>query len=134
MTTSASSATPSPAMLWAGRILTGLPALALAASSLGKLTKAAGVIEMLGHKFGFSSEQVVLIGVIELTCALLYVIPQTAVLGAILMTGYLGGAVLAHLRFEGAFSAPAVLLGAMAWGGLYFRDERVRALLPLRRS
>ncbi len=125
---------PSAASLWAGRVLTALPALALTASSLGKLTSAAGVVEMLVTKFGFAPGHVPLIGAIELLCALLYLVPRTAVLGAILITGYLGGAVLTHLRFEGNFSAPAVLLGALAWGGLYFRDERVRALLPLRRS
>ena len=131
---SSSSSSPARLSVWAGRILTALPALALLGSAAGKLSRAAGVVEMFVDKMGFSPSHVPLIGAIELTCVLLYLVPPTAVLGAILLTGYLGGAVLTHLRFEGTFALPAVLLGAMAWGGLYFRDERVRALLPLRRG
>jgi hypothetical protein len=73
------------------------------------------------------------IGVAELACALLCLIPRTSVLGAILVTGVLGGAVATHVRVEGAFAAP-VVLGVIAWGGLFLRDERIRALLPLRKT
>jgi hypothetical protein len=70
-----------------------------------------------------------------LVCALLYAIPQTAMLGAIVVTGFLGGAICTHVRLGELASPPQViclLLGLMAWGGLYLRDPRVRALLPLR--
>ncbi len=133
-TSSPSSTKPAPAMLWAGRILTALPTIALVASSMGKLTQAAGVIEMLVNKFHFPANQVQAIGAIELFSAILFAIPRTSALGAILITAYLGGAVCTHLHMEGTVSVPSILLAAMAWGGLYFRDERVRALLPLRKA
>jgi hypothetical protein len=71
--------------------------------------------------------------VLELFCAAVYVVPRTAVLGAVLLTGYLGGAVATHVRVGDAFIVP-LLLGVLVWAGLYLRDERVRALLPLRKS
>jgi hypothetical protein len=74
------------------------------------------------------------IGVTEIACALLLAIPRTSVLGAVLVTGYLGGAVATHVRaMQPAFIAPAIL-GALAWLGLYLRDPRLRALLPLKRD
>jgi len=73
------------------------------------------------------------LGIVEASCAILYLIPRTAVLGAILVTGYLGGAVATHARVgDPAFITPA-LLGVIAWLGLFLRDRRVRALIPLRR-
>ena len=74
------------------------------------------------------------VGPIILACAILYTIPATAVLGAILVTGFLGGAICAHVRIGELGSSPEIaslLLGAMAWGGLYLRDPRIRAILPL---
>jgi hypothetical protein len=118
--------------VWAGRVLTGLPALAMLASSLGKLSHAPAVMEGFTGKFGYSAGAVTGIGVLELACAIIYVVPRTAVLGAILVTGYLGGAVATHVRIgDPSFVMPA-LLGVFAWAGLYLRDPRVRALLPLR--
>jgi hypothetical protein len=90
------------------------------------------VVEMMGGKFGYPAGTLIVLGVVELACALLYVMPRTSVLGAILMTGYLGGAVATHVRVGDAFAAPLVL-GVIAWGGLFLRDERIRALLPLRK-
>ena len=71
------------------------------------------------------------IGIVELLCVVLYVLPQTAVLGAILLTGYLGGATASHVPIGEPFHM-AVLLGVAIWGSLYLRDARLRALLPLR--
>jgi len=71
------------------------------------------------------------LGILELACTIVYVIPQTSVLGAILLTGYLGGATLTNLRVGDAFFAP-ILLGVLVWGGLFLRDQRLRALIPLR--
>ncbi|NJN37230.1 MAG: DoxX family protein [Nitrospiraceae bacterium] len=71
------------------------------------------------------------LGVLELVCVILYIIPRTAVLGAILLTGYLGGAILTHLRVGDPFIGP-VVFGVFIWGGLFLRDPRVRALIPVR--
>ena len=71
------------------------------------------------------------IGITELVCTILYVIPQTAVLGAILLTGYLGGAVVTHVRMGEPFILPA-LFGVVLWLGLYLRDPRLRVLIPFR--
>jgi hypothetical protein len=116
-----------------GWVLTGLTFVALAASAAGKLTRATQVVEMMGGKFGYPAGTLVVIGLVELACALLYLIPRTSVLGAILVTGYLGGGVATHVRVEDAFAAP-IVLGILAWGGLFLRDERLRALLPLRKA
>jgi hypothetical protein len=115
-----------------GWTLTVLPALMLVASASGKLVGAVAVKEMMGGKFGYPPGAIVVLGAVELVCALLFVIPRTSVLGAILVTGYLGGAVATHVRAGDAFVAPA-LLGVVAWGGLFLRDERLRALLPFRK-
>jgi hypothetical protein len=72
------------------------------------------------------------LGITELLCTIIYVIPQASVLGAILLTGYLGGAVATHVRIGEPFITPAIL-GMLVWGGLYLRDNRLRELLPLRR-
>jgi hypothetical protein len=83
---------------------------------------------------GFAMDLTRVVGPVALACAMLYAIPVTAVLGAILMTGFLGGAICAHVRI-GELVSPSELfalgLGALAWGGLYLRDPRIRAFLPL---
>ncbi|WP_010187893.1 DoxX family protein [Sphingomonas sp. PAMC 26605] len=84
---------------------------------------------------GFPPSLAIPIGCIILVCAVLYAIPSTAVLGAILVTAFAGGAICTHLRMQEVGSPPewiSVFLGVLAWGGLYLRDDRVRALLPLR--
>jgi hypothetical protein len=83
---------------------------------------------------GFAMDLTRIVGPIILACAILYAIPTTAVLGAILVTGFLGGAICAHVRIGELGSPPeliSLLLGAMTWGGLYLRDPRIRAILPL---
>ncbi len=116
---------------WLGRVFTGLPGLALVASGAMKLTGNPEIVKMLTEKFGFRADHLPVIAVIELACATLYLIPQTAALGAVLLTGYLGGAVVTHLRVGDPVVAP-VLLGVLLWLGLWFRDKRVRGLLPVR--
>lgn len=81
--------------------------------------------------FGYPQKLLLPIAIAEILCTVLYLFPRTAVLGAILLTGYLGGATATHVRVGEQFVAP-VFLGVMLWGGLYFRDSRLRALLPLR--
>ena len=117
-------------MLWAGRILSALPVLMLLFSGVMKLVKPAAVLEgFVG--LGFPESFALGIGIVEIACAVLYVIPRTSVLGAILLTGYLGGATATHVRIGEPFFIP-IVLGVLVWGGLYLRDERLRALLPLR--
>lgn len=128
LTTNAPAATKK--MLWAGRILSALPALLLLFSAAMKLLKTAPVIEGF-TKFGYQEHSLLGIGILELACTALYLIPQTSVLGAILLTGYMGGATATHARINDPFLI-TVIVGVVLWGGLYLRDERLRALLPLR--
>lgn len=118
-------------MYWAGWILGALPCALLTFSGAMKLTQSEQVVESFNH-LGYDPGIAVGLGIVELTCTALYLIPQTAVLGAILLTGYLGGATATHLRIgEPNFVAP-VIVGMVLWAGLYLRDPRIRALLPLR--
>jgi len=117
-------------MLWGGWALTILPAAVLILSGFMKVLKPEFIVTGFAH-MGWPSELAVGLGIVEITSAVLYLIPRTAVLGAILLTGYLGGAVATHLRIgEPIFGA--VGLGVIVWLGLYLRDARIRALAPLR--
>ncbi len=118
-------------MLWAGRITSALPVLMLLFSGIMKLVKPAGVVEGF-TRLGYDESLAVGLGIVELGCTVLYLIPRTSVLGAILLTGYLGGAIATHVRIgDPQFFFP-IILGVLVWGGLYLRDNRLRALLPLR--
>jgi uncharacterized membrane protein YphA (DoxX/SURF4 family) len=121
----------SKAALWTGRVMSALPVLMLILSGSMKLIKPAAVVDGFAH-LGWPEHLALPLGIIELTCTLLYVIPRTSVLGAILITGYLGGATATHARLGEPWFAP-VLLGMLAWGGLFMRDTRVRDLIPLRK-
>ena len=120
-------------MLWAGRIMSALPALFLLFDGGAKLVQPAPVVEGT-VKLGYPVSVILGLGIVLLASTLLYIIPRTAVLGAILLTGYLGGAVASNLRIqEGWFVILfPVFFGALIWGGLYLRDARLRALIPLR--
>lgn len=85
-------------------------------------------------KYGYPESAFMVLICVEAACAVLYLIPQTAVLGAILLTGYLGGAVATHVIADEASWFMAVLVGIFAWGGLFLRDPRIRALIPLRKK
>lgn len=115
---------------WAGVVLTVLPALMLIMSGVMKLTGGTEVEKGFQH-LGWPAHLAVALAVVEFTCTVLYLIPRTAVLGAVLLTGYLGGAIATHVRLEEQFVAP-VVLGVVLWFALYLRDARVRALLPFR--
>ncbi len=120
--------------LWGGRILSGLPALFLLADSVGKFLKPPPVVEGT-VKLGYSESILLPLGIVLLACTALYLIPRTSVLGAILLTGFLGGAVATHARVgDPLFSHILfpVYFGVMLWGGLYLRDPRLRELIPLR--
>jgi DoxX-like family len=119
--------------LWAGRTMSALVVIALVADGTIQLFAPAQIASML-REIGFAIELTRVLGPIVLACAILYAIPATTVLGAILVTGFLGGAICAHVRIGELGSPPeiiALLLGAMTWVGLYARDPRVRAILPL---
>ena len=120
-------------MLWAGRIMSYLPALFLLVDAIAKLVKPAPVVEAT-VKLGYPESVVVPLGIVLLVCTLLYLIPKTAVLGAILLTGYLGGAVATHVRVSDSLFTIffPVIFGILIWGGLYLRDERLRMLIPLK--
>jgi hypothetical protein len=119
-------------MLWTGWILGVLPSLLLVFSGTMKLMKSEDLVKGFEH-LGYPEHLALALGIVEVGCTLVYLIPRTAVLGAILLTGYLGGAVATHVRLlEVQFLAPLVL-GVLVWGGLYLRDPRVRALIPYRR-
>jgi hypothetical protein len=123
----------SKTMLWAGRIMSGLPALFLLVDGVMKLVKPPQVVQAT-VELGYPESAILGMGIALLASVVLYMIPRTAVLGAILLTGYLGGAVATHVRVgAGLFTVvfPAIF-GALLWGGLYLRDARVRALIPLR--
>jgi len=122
-----------PWLLWTGRILTALPVLMMVFSTTGKIARPPAVLEGMG-KFGWPESTLLILAVLELGSVLVYLVPRTAVLGAILMTGYLGGAVATHVRIGDPGWPTALVLGIFVWAGLYLRDERLRALLPLRQS
>ena len=117
-------------MLWAGRIMSALPVLLLVFSAVAKLMKPASVVEGF-VRLGYPESLILPIGVLELVCAVVYAIPRTSIFGAILLTGYLGGATATLVRGGEAFFAP-VVAGVLVWGGLFLRDQRLRALIPFR--
>ena len=116
----------------AGYILTGLPALFLLVDGVMKLFKPEFVVKET-VRLGYAEWTIIPLGIVLIICTLLYLLPTSSVLGALLLTGYLGGAVATHVHlFEGTFNVLfPVIIGAMIWGGLYLRDVRLRALLPL---
>ena len=119
--------------LWAGRIMSWLPALFLLVDAVMKFVKPEPVVKAT-VELGYPESSILPLGIVLLGCTMLYLIPRSAVLGAILLTGYLGGAVSAHVRAgDGPFAIIfPVIFGALLWGGLYLRDARLRTLLQLR--
>ena len=119
--------------LWTGRIISALPVLFCIFDGVMKLVKPPVVVQAT-VQLGFPESTIVPIGIALLACTALYVIPRTSVLGAILLTGYLGGAVATHVRV-GAGLFPIlfpVVVAMLIWVGLYLREERLRPLIPLR--
>jgi hypothetical protein len=119
--------------LGAGWIMSAFVVIALVADGTIQLFAPTQLASIL-RETGFAIEMTRVLGPIVLTCAILYAVPATSVLGAILVTGFLGGAICAHVRIGELGSPPEIislLLGAMAWGGLYARDPGIRAILPL---
>jgi hypothetical protein len=117
-------------MLWAGRILSALPVLLMVLGGTFGLLKPAAVAPQFAH-YNYPDGALLRITIVEIACAIIYAIPRTSVLGAILLTGYLGGATATHVRVGEPFVLP-VIVGIVVWAGLFLRDDRIRALIPLR--
>lgn len=126
---------PGSKAIWAGRIMSGIVVLFLLFDATIKLIPLDVVIST-SRELGIPVELARTLGVLTLVCTLLYAFPRTSVLGAILLTGYIGGAIYVHVRagsplFSHTFFG--VYLALLVWGGLYLRDARVRAFIPFRR-
>jgi DoxX-like family len=123
----------SKSALWTGRIISGLVVLFMVFDGVTKLMRVEPVLKAAAQ-LGFSVHQIVGIGIVLLICTLVYVVPRTSILGAILLTGYLGGAVAIQVRagnplFETLFP---VIFGVLTWAGLFMRDHRLREMVPVR--
>ena len=123
--------TESRVLVWIGRVLSTLPVLLLIMSGVMKVTKNPQVTEGF-TKMGYDPQVALGIGIVELICTALYIIPHTAPVGAILLTGYLGGATATHLRIGEPWFTP-VILGVVLWVGLVLRDGRLQSVLPWKR-
>src|SRR5438067_1869084 len=124
----------SKAALWIGRIVSGLMILFMIFDGVTKLMKVEPVLKAAAQ-LGFSVQEIVGIGIVALICTFMYVIPRTSILGAILLTGYMGGATAIQVHagnpwFETLFP---VIFGVFVWAGLFARDQRLRELIPVRR-
>jgi len=132
MNPQAPKATTNRRLLWAGRVVSALPVLMLLMSAGMKFSHQPAMVEQFVGKLGYPESTITGIALVELLCLVLYAVPQTSILGAVLLTGYLGGAAATHVRVGDPFMGP-VVLGVLVWAGLFLRDERIRALLPLRK-
>jgi hypothetical protein len=131
---SSARASSSKKRVWVGRVLSGLLVLFLIPDGIVKFIKPAPVVEAFAH-VGWPLSLANVLGTLLLACIALYAIPRTSILGAILLTGYLGGAVATHLRAGDPLFSHILFptyLGVLLWLGLYLRDDRVRVLIPLR--
>lgn len=123
----------SKAMIWTGRVLSGLGGFFLLTGGINMMfVRSADMVEN-SAKFGYGPETLTPIGLAAFVAAVLYLVPRTAILGAILLTGYLGGAVSTHVRMKDGLWAIPVVFGVLLWLGLYLRDEKLRELTPLRK-
>lgn len=130
MPSSSHAMSPSRKAVITGRILSGLAAAFMLFDLTGKLFTVSQAVEGT-VKLGYSANVLVPLGIVQLLILALYLIPRTAVLGAVLMTGYLGGAVASHVRANGSLFEITfpILFASMLWGGLYLRDSRVAAMI-----
>jgi len=122
-----------PAMLWTGRVLTGLFALFMLGASISPKLLGMPIAEETMAQLGWPAGYAFMIGIIELTCLVLYLVPRTSLLGAVLMMGLLGGAIATQIRAGSPLFSHilfSVYLGLFMWGGLWLRDQRLRSLFP----
>jgi hypothetical protein len=122
-------------LVWTSRVLSAVPVLMMVMSGVMKLTHSPEVLKMWTETHGFPAATLTPVALLEIGFAVLYAIPRTSVLGAIFVATYFGAAFSAHLRIDDvAGGITPIVLAVLSWGGLYLRDERIRALLPLRKS
>ena len=115
---------------WVGRVISVLPSLVFAISAFMKLKGGPEVTEGLAH-LGLPESLMIPLAIVEISCVVIYLIPATTVLGAILLTGYIGGAICTHLRVGDPFFLQ-IAIGIFVWLGLYLRESRLKELIPLR--
>ena len=118
-------------MIWAGWVLTILPCLLFIMSSAMKFQGGPDVVKGMAH-LGIPTSMMKPLAVLEITCVIIYLIPATSVLGAVLLTGYIGGAMCAHWRAGDAFYIH-IILGLVVWLGIYLREDRLWSVLPIRK-
>lgn len=131
MTTAAASS----ATVWTARVMRGLAVLFLAFDTVIKLVQAAPAVQGT-TELGYAASLVLPIGLIELVCLVLYLLPPTSIFGAVLFTGYLGGAIATHVRLGNPLFSHVlfpVYIALLLWGGLYLQEPRLRALFPFKR-
>ena len=123
-------AVTSTKIMWTGRVISILPCLLFLLSAFLKVKDGPEVLQGLAH-LGIPVSMMVPLAILEISCVVIYLIPATSVLGAILLTGYVGGAICTHWRVGDPFYAQ-IVLGILIWLGLYLRESRLKALIPLR--
>ncbi len=132
MTGATTMTTRATTTVWTGRVLSAVPVALLLLSATLKLTQPPMIVQMFGD-LGYDQSQLPALAVLELACVVIYLIPATAILGAVLLTGYFGGAIATHLRVGQTFNTVTPLaLGILVWAGLYLRDAGLRELLPVK--
>ena len=119
-------------VVWVGRVISGLASLVFLFSAFMKLKGGPELAQGMAH-LGLPDRMVMPLTILEISCVVVYLIPQTAVLGAILLAGYIGGAICTHWRVGDPFFVQ-IVLGIVVWLGLYLREPRLLALIPLRKS
>ncbi len=118
---------------WTGRVLSFVPVFFMLFAFASALLQPKVMAQGMAH-FGYAADRLPIVLTLEMAAVVLFAIPQTAVFGAVLMTAYLGGAVATHVRIADPGWPLAVISGVCVWIGLYLREERLRALVPLRRA
>ena len=131
MRTTETPGSPSRTSAVLGWIVGILPTTALLMSAAFKFIQPVGTEENL-KPIGWHLDQMTWLGTLEASVAIIYLIPQTSILGAVLITGYMGGAIATHLRVGDHFILPHIVIGVLVWLGVWLRDPRLRSLLPLR--
>jgi uncharacterized membrane protein YphA (DoxX/SURF4 family) len=120
------------AVIWIGRVISTLVTLPLVMSSIMKFLNKPEVVQGMEH-LGIPASLTMTIAVLEILCVIVYAIPQTAVVGAILLTGYMGGTIITHLRMHESVVVQT-LIPILAWLGLYLREPKLASLIPVRRD
>jgi hypothetical protein len=119
-------------VVWVGRVITGIVSLLFLFGAAMKFMGGAEVKEGMAH-LGLPESMIIPLGILEAACTVIYLIPATSVLGAILLAGYIGGAICTHWRVGDPF-LPQVAIGLVVWLGIYLREPRLKALIPIRKS